>query len=383
MKLTLHGGVGEKGRTCVGIEQDDFRLLLDVGVNTSAPRDSDRYYPAISSDRLATIDAILITHAHEDHAAALGWCVQRGFKGRVFMSAAARDELDATLAGYATPAGREAVKTIRIESIEAGDNLSLGPFVLKTGRSGHVVGGVWCHVSADARSVLYCGDVVPASPVLAMDAPPACDLILIDASYGDDNVPSALRSAAVRDWVRARPEGSVLPTPLSGRSLELLAVIEGPIAVHASMRAPLAAQIAARGWLAPGAADRLSARLAQTQSWEEGKPLPRAALLCHDGMGLEGPSRAALERAEHEGRPVLLTGHLPAGSPGQRMRAAGKADWLRLPTHPTLAENIALIEASGATRALAHSCDPDVIATLKPLIPMLAADATTGDALTA
>ena len=46
MRLVLHGGFGEKGRTCMGVESDGYRLLLDAGVKTSA-RGSDDYYPAI------------------------------------------------------------------------------------------------------------------------------------------------------------------------------------------------------------------------------------------------------------------------------------------------------------------------------------------------
>jgi Cft2 family RNA processing exonuclease len=32
MRLVLHGGFGEKGRTSVGVERDGYRLLLDAGV---------------------------------------------------------------------------------------------------------------------------------------------------------------------------------------------------------------------------------------------------------------------------------------------------------------------------------------------------------------
>ena len=85
MRLMLHGGFAEKGRTCVGIEVDGYRLLLDTGVKTSAT--GGDYYPAISAAALRATDAIVITHAHEDHVAALGWCIARGFRGRIFMTA--------------------------------------------------------------------------------------------------------------------------------------------------------------------------------------------------------------------------------------------------------------------------------------------------------
>jgi glyoxylase-like metal-dependent hydrolase (beta-lactamase superfamily II) len=369
MRIAIHGGVGEKGRTCIGVEHESTRLLLDVGVDTSSAR-GPAYYPAIAPDILAATDAIIVTHAHEDHVGALGWCLANGFSGRILMTAEAAAETAATLAAYATPEEYALAAKAPVEIIEPGQDFRIGPLSVRTGRSGHVVGGVWCHLSAGGRSLGYCGDVVPASPVFAMDPMPACDLFLVDASYGEDRIPAAERGRAVTRWLQAHPQGAVLPTPLTGRSVELIALIESPIAIHPSMREPLAQQIAAARWLAsPGLAEKLASRLATAGLWHEGEALPAAALLCHDGMGLSGPSRTALEQAGAAGHPVLLTGHLPKGSPGEIMLAAGKAEWLRFPTHPTLPENAALAAASGASLVLAHSCD---LATARALVPAIA-----------
>ncbi|WID94901.1 MBL fold metallo-hydrolase [Bosea vestrisii] len=380
MKVKIHGGVGEKGRTCIGVEQGGTRLLLDVGVDTSAPRGSG-YYPAITPEELRLLDAIIVTHAHEDHVAALGWCFVNGFSGRVLMTTESAAEVDATLAAYATPQERELAGQSAPEIIAAGQDFNIGPLAIRTGRSGHVVGGIWCHLSAAEGSLTYCGDIVPASPVFAMDQLPPCDLLLLDASYGEDRVPAAERGAAIRRWLSAHSQSAVLPTPLSGRSIELIGLIEGPIAIHPSMRAALAQQIAASAWLKPGTTDLLSARLAAASLWEEGQALPAAVLLCDDGMGLSGPSRAALAQARREGHPVLLTGHVPKGSPADALLAAGKADWLRFPTHPTLPENAAIAAASGANCVLAHSCDAATARALASDIQNLNAELKPGDSI--
>jgi len=380
MQVKIYGGVGEKGRTCIGVEQDGTRILLDVGVDTSSSRGLD-YYPAISQRELQRLDAIIVTHAHEDHVGALGWCFANGFAGRLLMTAESAAEADPTLAAYATPQERALAGRAKPEIIVAGRDFNVGPIAVRTGRSGHVVGGVWCQLGAHGRNLTYCGDIVPASPVFAMDPLPPCDLLLVDASYGEDRVPAAERGAAIIRWLADHAQGAVLPTPLSGRSIELLGLIEGPIAIHPSMRAALAEQIAASAWLKPGVADLLSARLGCAASWQEDQPLPVAALLCDDGMGLAGPSRAALAQAYRDGHPVLLTGHIPKGSPADAMRVAGKADWLRFPTHPTLPENAAIAAASGARRVLAHSCDASTARALAADIPNLVADLKPGDVI--
>ena len=379
MRLHLYGGFGEKGRTCLGVEVDGYRLLLDAGVKTSA-RGAD-YYPAISADELAATDAIVITHAHEDHVAALGWCIAGGFRGRLLMTAETGREVDLFLDAYADASHRRAAREFARDVLAVGEPIRLGPLQLIAGRSGHVSGGVWCVVSDSRRTLGYCGDVVPASEVFAMDPLPRCDAVVLDASYGDDDVAAQQRENEVRDWVLAHRDGCVLPTPLSGRSAELLAIVPGSIALSEGMREALRQQIADPAWLADAAVDCLSQRLVLAADWQSGSPLPRAALLCHDGMGIAGPSRAALEQAAADGHPVLFTGHLPAGSPGERMLAGGRATWLRLPTHPTLPENVAIVASSAAGIVLGHSCERAALAQLKRHIPRLRADLATGDRL--
>src|SRR5687767_726788 len=142
MRVVLHGGFGEKGRTSLAIEHAGYRLLLDAGVKTSA-QGSDDYYPRISTAQLQATDAMLVTHGHEDHVAALGWCIAGGFAGRIFMTAQTRSDTEASLAGYAEPSHLALFRAAAIEALPLGGNaLSLGPLTISTGRSGHVAGGV-------------------------------------------------------------------------------------------------------------------------------------------------------------------------------------------------------------------------------------------------
>jgi len=379
MRLHLHGGFAEKGRTCLGVEVDGYRLLLDAGVKTSA-RGAD-YYPAISADELRATDALVITHAHEDHVAALGWCIAGGFRGRLLMSAETRREVDLFLHAYADASHRRAARDFAREDLVVGVPVALGPLQLVAGRSGHVSGGVWCTVGDGHHAIGYCGDVVPASEVFAMDPVPACDAVVLDASYGDDDTSSCERAQAVHDWVLAHRQGCVLPTPLSGRSAELLAIAPPPVALSEGLREALELQVADPAWLNGAAIDRLSRRLAAATDWHVGSALPRAALICHDGMGIAGPSRDILRIAAADAHPVLFTGHLPEDSPGEKMLAAGRATWLRLPTHPILSENVAIAAGCGAKTVLGHSCDRAALERLKRHIPRLRADLATGDRL--
>jgi uncharacterized protein len=381
MLVKLYGGFGEKGRTCIGVESDGYRLLLDAGIKTSA-RGTRDYYPAIDGSELRSLDAMLITHAHEDHVGALGWCIASGFSGRLLMTPETARESESCLAGYAEPAHCARMRGASIESLGVGDDvLTLGPFRISTGRSGHVAGGVWCRVDDGRTKLLYCGDVAPGSPVFAMDAPTRCDALLIDASYGDDATNARARAAEIAAWIEARRQGCVLPTPLYGRSAELLAIVPGPLATAPGMREALLAQIACAEWLADDIATRLAARLATASDWQAGDALPRAALLCHDGMGISGASAHILQQARATGHPTLFTGHLPADSPGERMVDDGIAGWIRLPTHPTLPENVALVATCRAATLLGHSCELPALVRLAQRLPQLRVDLVTGDSI--
>jgi glyoxylase-like metal-dependent hydrolase (beta-lactamase superfamily II) len=378
MLLDLVGGFGEKGRTSMAVSSGGDRILLDVGIKVGAS--GADYYPDLGG-RVSDIDALFVSHAHEDHVGGLSWLLARGYQGPIFMTAETRDETPATLAGYAEPEDlrKFPVPAERIEIFEPGDTINIGRLAIRTGRSGHVVGGVWFSVEDGDHRVAYSGDVVPDSAVLMMDPIPACDLLVLDASYGADPVPGAERARQISRWLETHAQGCLLPTPLSGRSLELIAAWSGPFAIHASMRPSLEAQIGATEALLPGVSDMLLGRLKGATDWIDTDPLPSMPLLADDGMGEAGPSALLLPRADQAGFPVLLTGHLPAGSPADLLYKAGRADWVRMPTHPTLSGNVAIWEKAGQPTALGHSCATEILGGLKPHIPSLRAECRTGE----
>jgi hypothetical protein len=189
------------------------------------------------------------------------------------------------------------------------------------------------------------------------------------------------RAEQIARWIKAHQSGCLLPTPLSGRSLELIAAMPGRFAIHASMRLSLQMQIEAGAALKAGLADLLRRRLAQALDWSDGQPLPDCPLLADDGMGRAGPSSRLIPLSDATGFPILLSGHLPAGTPGETLHAEGRADWVRMPTHPTVLGNVGIWEKAGRPMALGHSCEPGELSRLAEHIPTLQTGRRTGDRL--
>lgn len=376
MKVYLFGGFGEKGRVCIGVCAGATKILVDIGVRTEGG-DACRY-PVVSPQFLQQTDAIVVTHAHDDHIGAAGNAVKRGFGGAFYMTSETLEEARQALKTFTCPSELAAFTKAPSRIMVPGRAFGIGDLTIETGRSGHTVGGVWVAVGDGKRKIVHCGDVIPRSPVLAMDPLPLCDVLLIDASYGGDRVAFAERSARIRAWVK-KSGICVLPTPATGRSLELLAALGGGIAIHAGLRRGLEEQLRAQDWFHPGVAEKLRQVLELCTDWTEDMPWPKSALLIDDSVGLAGPSKRLIPRAVQDNIPLLGTGYLSEGSPLAQVRDAGRADWLRFPTHPTLPENVELVRAASPKLVVAHSCPHSEMAELDEALPGLNASLKTGD----
>jgi len=377
MLIDLYGGFGEKGRTSVGISTDS-KLLFDAGIKVGAKgRD---YYPAIAEQAVSALDAAFISHAHEDHIGALYWLNSNGFRGTFYMTQETLDDAGAMLSQYADPLHKQtnSLADISIKVFAPGETIRVGQTEVASGRSGHVAGGVWFSVTTQSKRVVYCADVVPKSDVFLMDPLPHCDLVILDASYGGDPVSAKDRVRQIESFIDDHNGKLVIPVPVSGKPLELMAILPDHFAIHHAMRRSLEAQLDVPDAYSSQVARSLRAKLKGAIDWREDTNLPDCPLLTFDGMGSAGPSIQALQQAAEQNVPVLLTGHVPENTPAQFLLEQGRANWIRLPTHPTRSENLELWQDAGKPAALGHSCALDKLEELKPYLTTLNTTALTG-----
>ncbi|MGI9117547.1 MAG: ribonuclease J [Gaiellales bacterium] len=82
IRITPVGGLGEVGRNMTVVEHDDVRIVIDCGIGF--PHGDDRglgvdiFLPDVRVMRGKPVDAVLITHAHDDHVAALAHLLRSG-----------------------------------------------------------------------------------------------------------------------------------------------------------------------------------------------------------------------------------------------------------------------------------------------------------------
>jgi ribonuclease J len=125
------GGLGEIGKNMTVVEQDGRIVIVDVGLRFPTPEmvGIDLVLPdfAYLRERAEDIEAIVITHGHEDHLGALPWVLRdlgdrfnAPVYGGALTMAMARSKLD-----------EHKLRNVELNEIEDGETLELGPFSLE------------------------------------------------------------------------------------------------------------------------------------------------------------------------------------------------------------------------------------------------------------
>ena len=107
MRVHFHGAAGEVTGSMHLVEAAGKRVLLDCGMSQGS-----REMEAANADPfpfdVASIDALVISHAHIDHIGRLPLLVKRGFRGPIFAQRATADLMPIMLMDSASLAESEA-----------------------------------------------------------------------------------------------------------------------------------------------------------------------------------------------------------------------------------------------------------------------------------
>lgn len=243
MKLTVWGGAGEHGRSAYLLNGSQVHLLLDCGVKKEGAGD----YPMIQQEQVPKLDAVFLSHAHEDHSVAIPLLYRLGYKGEVWTTRETAAQLTAYFTswkeysarvGAVLPYMEEDQLAIRYRYLEEeGDRLTwfeAFPGVkVMWGRSGHMVGAVWFLVEAEGKRIFYSGDYTSESLLLEDDSPALADkpsstlldLAIVDAAYGTDPNSQADKLRQLEQQIESTLHSGgkvLLPVPAGGRGQEMI-----------------------------------------------------------------------------------------------------------------------------------------------------------------
>jgi len=259
MKLTFLGAAGEVTGSCILVEADGLRFLVDCGMfqgGRDAPAKNRRAY----ARELGPIDFVLLTHAHIDHCGLLprfAWPRHGAGQPAIYCTRPTADLAPVMLADSAFvqsrgARGRERRRPAETPLYTADDVRRLAtrlhgmPYgvefrphpqaTVRLHNAGHIVGAASAEVrlseGSRRRTLLFSGDLGEDLALLVRDRdpPPAADVVIVESTYGDRNHRSLTDTedelvAVLHEVLHERRGNVIVPAFALGRAQELLVLL--------------------------------------------------------------------------------------------------------------------------------------------------------------
>ncbi|KAJ4961905.1 hypothetical protein NE237_021815 [Protea cynaroides] len=241
--ITPLGAGNEVGRSCVYMSYKGKTVLFDCGIHPAySGMAALPYFDEIDP---STIDVLLVTHFHLDHAASLPYFLEKTtFKGRVFMTHATKAIYKLLLSDY-VKVSKVSVEDMlydeqdilrsmdKIEVIDFHQTLEVNGIRFWCYTAGHVLGAAMFMVDIAAVRVLYTGDYSREEDrhLRAAESPQfSPDICIIESTYGVQlHQPRLVREKRFTDVIHSTISqgGRVLiPAFALGRAQELLLILD-------------------------------------------------------------------------------------------------------------------------------------------------------------
>ncbi|XAR49374.1 hypothetical protein NMG60_11032557 [Bertholletia excelsa] len=241
--ITPLGAGNEVGRSCVYMSYKGKTVLFDCGIHPAySGMAALPYFDEIDP---STIDVLLVTHFHLDHAASLPYFLEKTtFRGRVFMTHATKAIYKLLLSDY-VKVSKVSVEDMlydeqdilrsmdKIEVIDFHQTLEVNGIRFWCYTAGHVLGAAMFMVDIAGVRVLYTGDYSREEDrhLRAAELPQfSPDICIIESTYGVQlHQPRHIREKRFTDVIHSTISqgGRVLiPAFALGRAQELLLILD-------------------------------------------------------------------------------------------------------------------------------------------------------------
>ncbi len=253
MQITFIGAAREVTGSCHVLQVGGKTVLLDCGMFQGARQESNAKNRALPVP-IEQIDAVVLSHAHIDHAGRLPLLIREGYAKQIFATPATRDlcsimlgdsahiqEKDAEFLAkrqkefveplYTT---RDAVRTIELMVGQPyGTTFDVVPGVRATFiDAGHILGSASvildCVEDGVSKRLVFSGDVGRRGLAIIRDPqiPTGADVVIMESTYGNrDHESVADARSRLADVVRvtaARGGRVLIPAFAVGRTQELI-----------------------------------------------------------------------------------------------------------------------------------------------------------------
>lgn len=363
MTIQFLGATGTVTGSKYLIEHDSRRILVDCGLFQGYKQLRLKNWAPLPCDP-ATIDCVILTHAHIDHSGYLPLLARNGFVGAVYCTEATRDLCEILLpdsghlqeeeANYANRRGfskhqpalplytrEDAERCLSLfrplefkREFHLGNNLTL-----RLVPSGHILGSAFVALNTPRTSLLFSGDLGRPHD-LVMPAPShieKVDYLVVESTYGNrchDVADPLVVLAEIINRTASRGGVVVIPTFAVGRAQTLMycihllkaskAIPDYPVYLNSPMAVDatwIFRQHDGEHRLTPAQCDGLSGAARIVNSVEESQQLNRShgpmIILAASGMATGGRVIHHLKAFAPDPRnTILFTGFQAGGTRG-------------------------------------------------------------------
>lgn len=213
MKITFHGAAGGVTGSKHLIETQGRRILLDCGMFQGRRKEADELNKKFPFDA-ASIDAVILSHAHIDHSGLLPLLAKNGFVGRVYCTPATADILEPMLLDAAHIQEADAAYFLKNKRLRRSGIHPIEPLFTKVDAfeilhavtkvprhqkteifpgvviefwdAGHVLGSSQVLLESDGKKLAFTGDYGRKDRKIINDPEtiPEADILITESTYG-------------------------------------------------------------------------------------------------------------------------------------------------------------------------------------------------------
>ncbi len=254
------GGYREVGRSAHLLTTPTSKVLIDCGIDPGSERTP--YFNAPEMLPLDNLDAVVITHAHMDHAGLLPVLLKYGYDGPIYCTAPTRDLMALLLLDSIKVMNAEArrglfdsshVRDVIRQTIPLrwGETTDVAPDLrLTLHNAGHIIGSsvTHFHIGDGDYNMAYTGDIKFERTWLfnpATNRFPRLEALIMESTYGGHKDIQPSRTEASEEMTHfvekvLRRRGHVLiPVFAVGRSQEVMLVLEEKMRTGKLPRVPV------------------------------------------------------------------------------------------------------------------------------------------------
>lgn len=255
MKLTFFGAARSVTGSCHCVDINGKRILIDCGLQQGRDERDNSLFDFVP----ASIDYVIVTHAHIDHSGRVPLLKKRGYQGKFYttrltgelLSIMLRDSahIQESEAMWQNQKGRRSGKPVveplytiadadaalqNLSTYEYKEKIELTEGVtIRFNDAGHILGSsnveMWLTENGITKKIVFSGDIGNVKQPIIRDPQPiedGADYVVMESTYGDRNHKAGVDFphdlAAIFDKTFARGGSVIIPSFAVGRTQELL-----------------------------------------------------------------------------------------------------------------------------------------------------------------